>query len=146
MSLVSGELSHRAPSKHDRSLLIIFDNETAFPAIITRMQPRYNLWLEVDGEVVLSIWRVELLRAVAATGSISAAAEELHIPYRTAWQKINEMEARLGRKLVETQTGGHHGGGARLTPAAELYMEQFERFAHDMERFVVDSFTANFGE
>ncbi|HEY1408475.1 MAG TPA: LysR family transcriptional regulator, partial [Promineifilum sp.] len=64
------------------------------------MQPRYNLWLEVEGEVVFSLWRADLLRAVAASGSISAAAEELQIPYRTAWQKIHEMETRLGKKLV----------------------------------------------
>ena len=89
---------------------------------------------------------MELLRAVAACGSISAAAEQLDVPYRTAWQKIHEMETRLGRRLVETQTGGHHGGGARLTPAAEHYVEQFERFAHDMERFVADSFAAHFDE
>jgi molybdate transport system regulatory protein len=86
-----------------------------------------------------------LLRAVTATGSISAAAEQLKIPYRTAWQKIHEMETRLGEKLVDTQTGGQHGGGARLTPAAEDYLARFERFAHDMERFVVDAFEANFG-
>lgn len=108
------------------------------------MQPRFNLWLEVDGQVVLSLWRVDLLRAVAASGSISAAAEQLQVPYRTAWQKINEMETRLGQKLVDTQTGGRHGGGARLTSVAEHYIAQFERFAHDMERFVVDSFEANF--
>ncbi len=109
------------------------------------MRPHYNLWIEVDGEVALSLWRVGLLRAVAATGSISAAAEQLKIPYRTAWQKIHEMETRLGEKLVETQTGGPGGGGTRLTPAAELYLDRFDRFAHDMERFVADAFAANFG-
>jgi molybdate transport system regulatory protein len=108
------------------------------------MQPRYNLWIEVNGEVVLSLWRAELLRAIAISGSISAAAEKLEIPYRTAWQKIHEMETRLGERLVETQTGGQHGGGARLTTIAEVYLEQFDRFAHDMERFVVDAFEANF--
>ena len=108
------------------------------------MQPRYNLWIEIDGQVVLSLWRADLLRAVARAGSISAAAEALGIPYRTAWQKINEMEKRLGRKLVATQTGGQHGGGAKLTPDAELYLEQFDRFAHDLERFVADAFAANF--
>lgn len=108
------------------------------------LQPRYNLWLELNGEVVLSLWRVELLRAIAATGSISGAAEQMQVPYRTAWQKINEMETRLGERLVETQTGGVHGGGARLTPAAEAHVARFEGFAHDMERFVVESFAANF--
>ena len=47
------------------------------------MQPRYNLWLEVDGQVVLSLWRAALLRAVASCGSISGAAEYMDIPYRT---------------------------------------------------------------
>ena len=108
------------------------------------MQPRYNLWLEVDGEVVLSLWRVKLLRAVAATGSISAAAEQLDVPYRTAWQKIHEMETRLGEKLVETQVGGRYGGGAKLTATAERHLARFDRLAEDMERFVADSFDANF--
>ena len=48
--------------------------------------------------------------------------------------------------MVETQIGGHHGGGARLTPTAERYLEQFQRFAHDMERFVADAYVANFGD
>lgn len=108
------------------------------------MQPHYNLWIEIDGQVVLSVWRAELLRAVARAGSISAAAEELNIPYRIAWQKIHEMETGLGQKLVETRTGGQHGGGARLTAAAERYLEKFDRFAHDLERFVNDAFAANF--
>ncbi len=108
------------------------------------MQPRYNLWIEIDGQVALSLWRADLLRAIGRSGSISAAAEQLDIPYRTAWQKLHEMETRLGQKLVETQTGGQHGGGTKLTPAALLYLEQFDRFAHDIERFVADSFAANF--
>lgn len=110
------------------------------------MRPRYNLWIEENGEVVLSLWRADLLRAVEATGSISAAAERMDIPYRIAWQKIHEMETRLGRKLVETKTGGAHGGGAHLTPAAEDYLARFDRFAHDLERFVTDAFEANFDE
>jgi len=108
------------------------------------MQPRFNLWLEVNGEVALSLWRVELLRTIAVTGSISAAAKRLDIPYRTAWQKINEMETRLGQQLVATKTGGRRGGGASLTPVAEEYLERFDRFADDMSRFVADSFAATF--
>ncbi|HNS39546.1 MAG TPA: winged helix-turn-helix domain-containing protein [Promineifilum sp.] len=108
------------------------------------MQPRYNLWLEIDGKVVLSLWRADLLRAVAATGSISAAAKQLGVPYRTAWQKINEMETRLGRPLVITQTGGRHGGGARLSETAEELLARFARFANDMDRFVADAYAANF--
>jgi molybdate transport system regulatory protein len=70
----------------------------------------------------------------------------LKIPYRIAWQKIHEMETRLGEKLVETQTGGSHGGGARLTDTAESYLARFDRLAQDLDRFVADSFAANFPE
>lgn len=109
------------------------------------MRPNFNLWIEVDGEVALSIWRARLLEAVDRTGSITAAAEALGVPYRIAWQKIHEMEERLGEKLVLTKTGGSHGGGATLSAAAELYLEQFARFSLDIERLVLESFRANFG-
>ena len=39
------------------------------------LTPRVNLWLERDGNVVLSLWRVRLLEALAETGSISGAAD-----------------------------------------------------------------------
>ena len=56
------------------------------------MKPRFNLWVEAEGTVVLSAWRIRLLEAIDASGSIRAAAEELHVPYRRAWQKVHEME------------------------------------------------------
>ncbi len=109
------------------------------------MQPRSNLWIEKDGEVVLSKWRVDLLRAIDATGSISAAAEKMEVSYHRAWEKIHEMETRLGVALVETQTGGTHGGGARLTPVARDYISRFERFSQGIDQVVAQHFTEAFG-
>ena len=64
------------------------------------MNPGFNLWIEHDDQVVLSFWRVRLLEAIDTTGSISAAAEALNVPYRRAWEKLQEMEHGLGYKLV----------------------------------------------
>ena len=64
------------------------------------MQPRSNLWIEKNGQVVLSRWRVNLLRAIDETGSISAAAEKMQVSYHRAWEKLHEMETRLGVALV----------------------------------------------
>ena len=108
------------------------------------MRPNFNLWLEANGEVTFSIWRVQLLRAVGETGSISSAAAQLGIHYRTAWQKIHEMETRLGIKLVETQTGGRQGGGATLTPVALDYIERFLHFSADVEQAVEAAYQAYF--
>ena len=106
------------------------------------MTPRLNLWLENEGEVIFSIWRMELLQAVAETGSISQAAAAMEVHYRTAWQKINEMESRLGQKLVETQVGGRHGGGAQLTPLAQVLIAAFTHFSQEIEEQMQAQFTA----
>ena len=109
------------------------------------MIPKLNLWLEKNDEVALSTWRVALLKAVAEAGSISAAAEQMNVQYRTAWQKINEMETRLGVKLIETQVGGSHGGGAHLTAAARDYLDKFDRFSADVEAVVQAKYREVFG-
>jgi molybdate transport system regulatory protein len=106
------------------------------------MNPQLNLWLESNGEVVFSIWRMALLQAVAETGSISAAAAAMDVHYRTAWQKINEMETRLGQKLVETQVGGRKGGGATLTPLAQDLITAFAQFNQEVEQQMLERFTA----
>lgn len=109
------------------------------------MEAKFNLWLEVEGEVVFSIWRTRLLQAIQETGSISAAATQLGIHYRTAWQKINEMETRLGEKLIETQTGGSGGGGAVLTPLAQAYLDKFNQFSRIITNEIQTQYQAIFG-
>ena len=100
------------------------------------MNPKFNFWLEIKGEVALSVWRVRLLQAVGEAGSISGGAAQLDVPYRIAWQKIHEMETRLGQKLVETQVGGRAGGGTTLTPEAQTYIAKFEQFSQESADFV----------
>jgi molybdate transport system regulatory protein len=104
------------------------------------MQARANFWIEKDGKVILSMWRVKLLEAIAETGSISAAAERMGVTYRRAWEKIQECEERLGIKLVETQTGGLGGGGSQLTPQAVGYVKRFKQFAAGLDDIVTQRF------
>lgn len=93
----------------------------------TAPRVRSKVWVERGGEVVLSEWRVALLRAVAETGSLTRAAERLGVPYRTAWDRIKETEGRLGVRLLETESGGAEGGGSRLTDDAADLVARFER-------------------
>ncbi len=110
------------------------------------MQPRINLWIEHDGEVVLSDWRVSLLEAIAETGSISSAAARLKVPYHRAWDKVHEMEHGLGVRLVETQTGGAGGGGAHLTPEGHDYVERFRKFEAGFKEQIERRFKETFGK
>jgi molybdate transport system regulatory protein len=108
------------------------------------MPIKSNFWIEKDGEVVLSRWRVALLQAIDETGSISAAAERLKIPYRRAWDKVHECEERLGVKLIDTQTGGTGGGGARLTQEGAEYVKRFQQFSRGLDELVKDRFREAF--
>ena len=108
------------------------------------MRPRSKVWLERDGEVVLSEWRVALLEAVASTGSLAAAAAQVGVPYRTAWTRLREIEAGLGFKVLETTTGGAEGGGSTLTPEARRVLDRFHRVADGVGRLVDERFEEEF--
>jgi molybdate transport system regulatory protein len=110
----------------------------------SNIEPRAKIWFERDGHVALSDWRVELLEAIDATGSLSAAAELMHVPYRTAWYKLRQAETQLGSRLVETQSGGAAGGGSRLTPAGRDAIERFRRVTQGVNRLVQERFEAEF--
>jgi molybdate transport system regulatory protein len=109
------------------------------------MKPRFNLWIEVEGEVVLSSWRIRLLKAITYTGSISSAAEMLEVPYRRAWERIKEMEARLGYPLLQTEVGGAGGGGAELTENAKGLVSRFDRFQDGLDEEIERRFSTAFG-
>jgi molybdate transport system regulatory protein len=109
------------------------------------IKPKVNVWLEKDDEVVLSQWRVLLLETIAETGSISSAAEKLGVPYRRAWEKVQEIEKGLGFKVVETTIGGSGGGGAQLTPAARKIITQFHTFSDGLEAEVERRYKKAFG-
>ena len=105
---------------------------------MNEMEAKFNIWFEVDGEVATSLWRVELLEAIDKHGSITAGAKAMGVPYRVAWQKVHDMEERLGKKLLETQTGGSEGGGAALTGAGRAHVRQMRHFADRAERAIGD--------
>ena len=61
--------------------------------------------------------RIDILRAVAATGSISQAARDVGVSYKAAWQALDTLTNLAGVPLVERAVGGAGGGGAVVTAA-----------------------------
>lgn len=59
--------------------------------------------------------RARLLQALEAHGSISAAARAVGMSYKGAWDAIAALNRFVGEPLVNAETGGSGGGGARLT-------------------------------
>jgi len=87
--------------------------------------------------------KAELIERIAATGSISAAAREMGMSYRRAWQLVEALNAAYREPVVQTATGGQRGGGAIVTPYGKRLAAQFRSMedkasaaiAADLKRF-----------
>lgn len=69
--------------------------------------------------------KADLLQAIGETGSISAAARRMKMSYRRAWLLVDTMNQCFEGPLVETATGGNHGGGARITELGEEVLRRY---------------------
>lgn len=59
--------------------------------------------------------RIDILRGIGRSGSISQAAREAGVSYKAAWQAIATLTNLAGVPLVARAVGGAGGGGATLT-------------------------------
>lgn len=88
--------------------------------------------LMLDDEIAFGPGKADLLAAIEATGSISAAGKHLGMSYRRAWLLVDTMNRCFNQSLVETATGGTHGGGARLTPLGADILARYQQLQHDI--------------
>jgi molybdate transport system regulatory protein len=109
------------------------------------VEPKIKVWFEQDGKLVLSDYRVRLLRLIDETGSLADAAQGMGLSYRRAWGKVKEIEHNLGIKLLESAAGGPGGGGSRLTPEAKRLVEQYDRFRDAADADLARDFQRSFG-
>ena len=68
--------------------------------------------INVDGNsFLLDSKKYHLLESILDYGSLTSAAKEIKVSYRTALNYIEKMESTLNVKLVSTTKGGKGGGG-----------------------------------
>ncbi len=91
--------------------------------------------LEVE-DIALGPGKVDLLDAIAATGSISAAARQLGMSYRRAWLLVETMNRSFPTPLVSAKTGGKSGGGAEVTALGHRAAKAYRDLQHAAERVV----------
>ncbi|WP_322795253.1 winged helix-turn-helix domain-containing protein [Tepidiforma sp.] len=107
--------------------------------------PRAKLWLESEGRLVMSDYRLRLLQLIGESGSLAAAAAAMGLSYRRAWGKIKELEANLGYPLVRSEVGGAGGGHTALTPEGQALLAAYARFRDRVEAAVRQAFDDELG-
>ena len=91
--------------------------------------PGLTLRILGSGNPAMGPGKAELITHIEATGSISAAAREMGMSYRRAWQLVEAINKSFTEPVVVTATGGKRGGGASVTDFGRRLVVQF----HAME-------------
>ena len=85
-----------------------------------------RVWIEYDNHVLLGEGRVQLLKAIDETGSLSKAAKSLNLSYKKAWNLIDSVNKSAKKPVTINSTGGKGGGGAELTEYGKSLIQVFD--------------------
>jgi molybdate transport system regulatory protein len=93
---------------------------------------------KVDIEIYLSgcigKGRIKLLQLIDKYGSISKAAKELGMSYKTAWDSIDTINNISPEPVVVSKSGGKGGGKTQLTEYGKKLLEQYKILEKLMEK------------
>jgi len=89
-----------------------------------------SLVLKRGGLARVGLERIALVEAIAGLGSISAAAKQLGLSYKGAWDGVQALNNLFDAPLVVANAGGKAGGAAVVTPRGLAVIRAFR----DVER------------
>jgi molybdate transport system regulatory protein len=78
--------------------------------------------------------KIALLEAIGRSGSLSQAARDLRMSYRRAWVLVDSLNGMFSRTVASSSTGGHGGGGMRLTPFGESVIKSYRKLEREVEK------------
>jgi molybdate transport system regulatory protein len=88
---------------------------------------QFRLRISKGENIAVGPGKIDLLQAIAATGSITAAARSLGMSYRRAWLLVDTMNRCFKRPVVEAEAGGKRGGGTQLTALGTEVLRRYRR-------------------
>lgn len=80
--------------------------------------------------------RIRLLTAIQVHGSITAAAKDVGLSYKGAWDAVQALNNLFEQPLVAAQTGGRQGGAAQVTPAGEAVLAAYAKVEDGLSQLI----------
>src|SRR3981081_3180320 len=77
-----------------------------------RPEDQFRLRIKSGADIGVGPGKIDLLEAIASTGSITAAAKSLGMSYRRAWLLVDTMNRCFKSRGAEDEAGGSGGGVA----------------------------------
>lgn len=96
-----------------------------------------RFWFTNNGKYFAGSGRIELLKNIKETGSISKAAKVMGMSYKAAWDSVDVMNKITGASLVSRVSGGKNGGGSVLTDEGIKFIEQYEKYEKLFDEFLL---------
>lgn len=93
-------------------------------------EPLLRIRISHQGQTALGPGKIVLLQAIAQQGSISAAAKQMKMSYRRAWELVDVMNRCFDQPVVVSMAGGQHGGGAQVTDFGQALIAAYQQIVH----------------
>lgn len=89
---------------------------------------------------------LNLLKLTETHESVNAAAKSMNLSYSKAIKMIHGTEEALGFKLLDRKIGGANGGGSKLTPECIDFLDTYEKFSKELEKYSDNLFKEYFAK
>ena len=95
-----------------------------------------DLFLIDERNRSFTVQQIQLLQSIEQCGSITKAAKNVGISYKTAWDRINMMNNLSDKPLVSRSAGGYGGGGTTLTGLGKDLLRGFSELQEEHHSFI----------
>jgi molybdate transport system regulatory protein len=82
--------------------------------------------------------KLDLLKTVGETGSISSAAKTMGLDYKRAWFLLDTLQRCFKDPLFKTNRGGGSSGGTTLTQLGSQLIEKFSNTDIEVKKVTSD--------
>ncbi|WP_020166721.1 MULTISPECIES: winged helix-turn-helix domain-containing protein [Methylotenera] len=89
------------------------------------MMQALKIRIALGKSIAMGPGKADLLDAIDAHGSISAAAKQMKMSYRRAWELVDVMNKCFNQPLVISSPGGVNGGGAQLSEFGRTTLKSY---------------------
>lgn len=104
-----------------------------------------RVWIDGEFGTFLAEGRIALLKEIIVSGSISAAAKQMKMSYKKAWEMIDAMNKEATQPLVVRVSGGKGGGGTQVTQEGEKMIKLFEKLTKNCQNYLDKELIKIFG-
>ena len=86
--------------------------------------------------------KIKILESIRDGGSISGAARQMGMSYRSAWLLVDSMNSQFREPVVRATTGGPGGGSATLTEFGKSLIRRYRAMERSTQRAIAKDLAA----